>query len=81
MKLLLLRMLGRRALKRWLNRKSPKVSLAGGSAAAVVITGVLSAFVDPDTAALIAAPLATLATTAVNLMWGDEVDDESPSEG
>ena len=73
--------LGKKALRRWVNRKSPKVELAGGSVAAVVITGLLSVWIDPETAALLGANLGAAATTIINLTLGDDVSEPDDTEG
>lgn len=70
-------LLGRRALKRLAQRKSPKVELAGGTALAAAITGLLMLICEPETAALIGPNLGALASTLVNLMFGDDVDGTS----
>lgn len=65
---------------RWATRRSPKASLAGGSAFAAIITALMIGFGVPDeAAAVLGANLGAIATTLANLAFGDDVVAPTPS--
>jgi hypothetical protein len=67
-----------KVLYRLVHRRSPRMELAAGTPLAALLGVLLSLWLEPATAAAIAAPAGALVTTIVNLIAAEGPPGENP---